>query len=482
MKTEIKKESQAKIVATIGPASRSIEVLTKLAEVGVDVFRLNLSHDTHDTHAEAIRNIKTVREKTGKNISILGDLQGPKLRVGVMKNNGVILQNGQEFNLTTNNCEGDETRAYMNYLDLPKSVSVGDMILIDDGKIKLEVLSTNSKDNVVTKVINGGILSSRKGVNLPNTRVDLPCLTDKDLKDLAFAVEQGMDWIALSFVRKDSDIRELCEHIKQHNSHLKIVAKIEKPEALLYLDQIIHATDAVMVARGDLGVEMSFEKVPLIQKEIVAKCLDAAKPVIIATQMMESMITNFSPTRAEANDVANAVLEGADAMMLSAETSVGQFPVEAVEAMQKILTWTEWKEPLQIPMHPPIDKGRGHGYLSKSVCFNAATMARQVDAKAIIIFANSDIPVRWVSSFRANAKIIVYTTKPELLRTLPLVWGVDVYLYPQLSSVLDAVNYAKHHILEEKLLDEGCKVVYVGSIPFTHNRANMVRLGRMEIN
>jgi pyruvate kinase len=262
------------------------------------------------------------------------------------------------------------------------------------------------------------------------------------------------------------------------------VAKIEKPEALDYLDKIIEAADAVMVARGDLGVEVSFEKVPLIQKEIVSKCIAASKPVIIATQMMESMISNFAPTRAEANDVANAVLEGADAMMLSAETSMGKFPLEAVQAMQKIITWTESKQLLRFPLHPPVDTGRrGNGYLTKSICFNAAALAKQVNAKGIIIFANSDMPVSLVSSHRAaHAKIIVYTTKPELLRTLPLLWGVEVHLYPQFQTIGDAVTYAKQHILENKLLDEGCKVVYVGSTPFTLNRSNMVRLGRMELN
>ncbi|MCL2682794.1 MAG: pyruvate kinase [Bacteroidales bacterium] len=476
-----RKESQAKIVATIGPASRSLEMLTKLAEAGADVFRLNLSHDTHETHAEAIRNIKLVREKTGKNLVILGDLQGPKLRIGIMKNNGAMLENGQTFILTAHECEGDETRAYMNYTALPKSVKTGEMVLIDDGKIKLEVVSTNEVDEVVTKVLNGGILSSRKGVNLPNTQLSLPCLTEKDLNDLQFAIEQNMDWVGLSFVRCNTDIIELRNQIHARNSKLKIVAKIEKPEALQYLDKIIEATDAVMVARGDLGVEVSFEKVPLIQKEIVAKCIKASKPVIIATQMMESMITNFSPTRAEANDVANAVLEGADAMMLSAETSMGQFPVEAVQSMQKIITWTESKQILQFPLHPPVDNGRGNGYLAQSICFNAAALAKQVNAKGIIIFANSDFPVRWVSSHRAaHAKIIVYTTKPELLLTLPLIWGVDVYLYPEFKMIAEAVAYAKGHILENKLLVEGVKVVYVASTPFTLDRPNMVRLGRME--
>ena len=477
----IRSESQAKIIATIGPASRSEEMLTQLTVAGVDIFRLNLSHDVHETHAEAIKNIKTVREKTGKNIVILGDLQGPKLRVGVMKNNGVMLEDGQQFILTANECEGDEKRAYMNYTKLPKSVSPGEKILIDDGKIKLEVISTNGQDEVVTRVINGGILSSKKGVNLPNTHLDLPCLTPKDLVDLEFAIEQGIDWIALSFIRKDTDIIELRNELLKRNSNLKIIAKIEKPEALEYLDGIIKATDGVMVARGDLGVEMSFEKVPVIQKEIVSKCIAASKPVIIATQMMESMITNFLPTRAEANDVANAVLDGADAMMLSAETSVGEFPVEAVQAMQKIITWTETQQMQAFPIHPPVDYGRGHGYLTKSICFNAATLAKQVDAKAIIIFANSDTPVRLVSSHRAvHARIIVFTPKSELLRTLPLFWGVEVHLYPEFKTIAEAVAYVKQYVLDEKLVEDGKKVVYLGSVPFTLDRPNIVRLGRME--
>jgi len=478
----IRKESQAKIIATIGPASRSEEMLTKLAQAGVDVFRLNLSHDVHETHAEAIKNIKTVREKTGKNLVILGDLQGPKLRVGVMKNNGVNLENGQNFILTANECEGDETRAYMNYIELPKSVTPGEIVLIDDGKIKLEVISTNGKDEVVTKVINGGILGSRKGVNLPNTRLNLPCLTEKDLNDLQFAIGQGIDWIGLSFVRRDTDIIELRKQIHERKSNLKIIAKIEKPEALEYLDKIIEATDGVMVARGDLGVEVSFEKVPLIQKEIVTKCISASKPVIIATQMMESMITNFSPTRAEANDVANAVLDGADAMMLSAETSVGNFPVEAVLAMQRIITWTEQQMP-EFRLHPPIEEARGHGFLTKAICYNAASLAKQVEASAIIIFAQDDTSVRLVASHRAiHAKIMVYTTKSELLHTLPLFWGVEAHLYPEFNTIADAVTYAKQHVLEDKLLKEGSKVVYLGSVPFALNRPNMVRLGRMEIN
>ena len=479
----IRKESLAQIVATTGPSSRTEEMLTKLAIAGVGVFRLNLSHDTHETHAEAIKNIKTVREKTGKNIIILGDLQGPKLRIGVMRDNGVMLEDDQEFILTSKECEGDEKQVYMNYSELPTSVKPGDMVLIDDGKIKLEVVSTNGIDQVVTKVVNGGILRSRKGVNLPNTRVNLPCLTPKDLADLDFAIEQDIDWIGLSFVRRDTDIIELRQQILARDSQLKIVAKIEKPEALEYLDGIIEASDGIMVARGDLGVEMSFEKVPLIQKEIVAKCIAAAKPVIIATQMMESMITNFSPTRAEANDVANAVLEGADAMMLSAETSMGEFPLESVQAMQKIISWTESKQPLTISSQPPVDTGRGHGYLTKSICYNAAALAKQVDATGIIIFANSALSVRLVSSHRAaHAKIIVYTTIPELLRTLPLLWGVDVYLYPKFRTIGEAVHYAKRHILENNLLEEGTKVVYVGSTPFALERSNMVRLGRLEFD
>ncbi|MCA1758581.1 MAG: pyruvate kinase, partial [Bacteroidales bacterium] len=308
--------SQTKIVATIGPASSSKEVLTKLIQEGVDVFRLNFSHSTQDEFLKSVRLIKVLNKQLNTHVAILADLQGPKLRIGEIENNRIDLIEGDFVTFVNQKCVGTKERIYMSYQEFARDVNAGEFILIDDGKIKLEVIETNLIDTVKAKVIYGGPLSSKKGVNLPNTKVSLPCLTDEDISNANFALDNEADWIALSFVRRASDILDLKELIKKKNGHAGVIAKIEKPEALDEIDQIIEITDGVMVARGDLGVEVSFVRVPLIQKQIVEKCIAKAKPVIIATQMMESMITNFTPTRAEANDVANAVLDGADALML----------------------------------------------------------------------------------------------------------------------------------------------------------------------
>ncbi|HYW96612.1 MAG TPA: pyruvate kinase, partial [Bacteroidales bacterium] len=314
--------SHTKVIATLGPASSTRETLMKMFMEGIDVCRLNFSHGTHDDHLHNIKLIKALNNEMGANVAILADLQGPKLRIGEMEKDGTVLGDGTEFRLVTTKCKGDAGKAYMNYERLPHEVKPGEVILIDDGKIKLEVTTTNEKDTVVTKVVHGGPLSSRKGVNLPHTKISLPCLTQKDIEDAKFALAHHVDWIALSFVRSASDIEDLRNLVKSEKKTVRIVAKIEKPEAVKEIDDIIEASDAIMVARGDLGVEVDFDQVPMIQKSIVSKCIDHSKPVIIATQMMESMITNFRPTRAEATDVANAVIDGADTLMLSGETSV----------------------------------------------------------------------------------------------------------------------------------------------------------------
>ncbi len=332
--------SRTKIVATIGPASSDKETLKKLILSGVDVCRINFSHGTHEQHGRTIDLIREINKELQTEVAILGDLQGPKLRIGEVENNGVELKEGQIFKIVTFPCIGTNEQAYLTYHQFPMDVQPGENILIDDGKIRLQVIKTNHKDTVETIVVNGGILSSHKGVNLPNTAVSIPCLTNKDNHDLEFALSKNIDWIGLSFVRKATDILELKEKIKNAKSRTFVIAKIEKPEAINELENIIDLSDGIMIARGDLGVEMSFEKVPHIQKEIVKKCLQQAKPVIIATQMLESMISAFRPTRAEATDVANAVLDGADAVMLSGETSVGKYPIESVQAMQSIISYT----------------------------------------------------------------------------------------------------------------------------------------------
>ncbi|HSO85188.1 MAG TPA: pyruvate kinase, partial [Draconibacterium sp.] len=379
--------SQTKIVATLGPASSSKEVLTSLIQEGVDVFRLNFSHSKQEEHLKSIQLIKELNRELNTHVAILADLQGPKLRVGEIENNRIDLLEGDIITFVTEKCVGTKEQIYMSYQEFPHDVNVGESILIDDGKIKLEVTETNKKDRVKARVIYGGPLSSKKGVNLPNTKVSLPCLTDEDISNASFALDNEVDWIALSFVRKASDILDLKELIRRKNGHAGVIAKIEKPEALDEIDQIIEVTDGVMVARGDLGVEVSFDRVPLIQKLIVEKCIAQAKPVIIATQMMESMITNFTPTRAEANDVANAVLDSADALMLSGETSVGKYPVQTIQNMQKIIDYTEKNGNLFNKLHVPAQNSPK--FLADSVCYNATVIANQIKAKAIVAFTNS---------------------------------------------------------------------------------------------
>ncbi|MFW5701284.1 MAG: pyruvate kinase, partial [Cyclobacteriaceae bacterium] len=321
MNQERHEKSQTKIVATIGPASSSKEILRQLFFEGIDVCRLNFSHGRHEDHGKIISNVLELNQELNSNVAILADLQGPKIRIGQVENNEIELLEGQEIELTTREIIGTSSKIFISYRELPQDIEVGEPILMDDGKIELQVTRTDRKENVTARVLHGGILSSKKGVNLPRTKISVPSLTPKDLADADFALDHDVDWIALSFVRSASDILDLKKIIKDKGKHTKVIAKIEKPEALDDIDNIIDVSDGIMVARGDLGVEVSFDKVPVIQKKLVDKSIQKAKPVIIATQMMESMINNFRPTRAEANDVANAVLDGADALMLSAETA-----------------------------------------------------------------------------------------------------------------------------------------------------------------
>ena len=330
-------DRRTKIIATIGPATASRKILKKIIQKGVNVCRINFSHGTHEDHKKVIDSIREINKELGLHTAILADLQGPKIRVGEIENYGFELRANQEITFTTKKCIGTKEKVYISYKQFPQDVYEGEIILLDDGKLTLKIKSTNGKDEVVAKVVHGGFLSSNKGVNLPKTKISLPCLTKKDKVDLAFALKMNVSWIGLSFVRNPNDINELKDIIKKAKSNAKVIAKIEKPEAIENLDEIIEVTDAIMVARGDLGVEIPFQQVPMIQKSIVKKSMKAAKPVIIATQMMESMIESITPSRAEVNDVANAVLDGADAVMLSGETSVGKFPVKVIEAMVNII-------------------------------------------------------------------------------------------------------------------------------------------------
>lgn len=470
--------SHVKIIATIGPASRNREILKQMILEGVDVCRINCSHGTHEEHLKTINTIHSLNEELGSAVAILADLQGPKLRIGEMINDQIVLVDGQEYSFVTTSCVGDLERAFVNYKQLPLDVSPGDWILVDDGKLIFEVIESNGKDSVKTRVIAGGTLSNRKGVNLPHTNVTLPSLTKKDIRDAQFALDNQVDWIALSFVRKEKDILDLRKLVDAHPNNAHIIAKIEKPEALLEIHKIIDAADGIMVARGDLGVEVEFHKVPLIQKSIIKLCIEKSKPVIVATQMMESMISNPTPTRAEANDVANAVLDGADTVMLSGETSVGKYPVQTIRNMQKIIDSTETDEFIFYKEHPPLLQNKT--YLPDSICYNAVRLAEQVNATAIITLTNSGYTAIKISSHRPRAPIFTFTGKEDLILHLSLVWGVRTYFFAECKDVNDYLNYTEEFLKSKNLLKKGDLVVHVGSLPILEKgKTNMMKLTRV---
>jgi len=471
----MKSWSKTKIVATMGPASSSREVLEQMIEAGLDVCRINSSHGSYDDHQKVIDIIRQINKEKNTNIAILVDLQGPKLRIGNVENNAVELINGGEVTFTTTEVMGTAEKLFMTYQEFPKDVKIGDHILIDDGKLKLTVVETNYEDTVKAVVINGGILSSKKGVNLPNTRISLPSLTKKDLLDLDFALKNNVEWIGLSFVRTVTDVIELKEKIKAAHKTCRVIAKIEKPEAIREIDNIIDMSDGIMVARGDLGVEMPMEEVPLMQKMIVNKSIAASKPVIIATQMMESMITNYAPTRAEVNDVANAVIDGADAVMLSGETSVGKFPVRVIENMQSIIYAVEKNSNIYFKEHRPIV--RNQTYISDSICYNACVMAQQVDAAAIVTMTNSGYTGFKLASHRPKANIFIFTDNPALLNTMSLVWGVRGYYYNNYVSTDETIKEIKEFLKKNNLVGLDDLIINIASIPMEEKgRANMLKL------
>jgi pyruvate kinase len=475
---------RTKIVATLGPASSSAEVIEGMILAGADVCRINFSHGSYDVVIDQINTIRAINKKLGTHTAILADLQGPKLRIGVVENNGVELVAGNEIIITTTECIGTAERVYITYPQFPRDVKAGENILIDDGKLLLNVIATNGKDEVKAIVSHGGILSSKKGVNLPNTKISLPCLTEKDLKDLDFALNQRVDWVGLSFVRSAADIIEL-KHLIQNfdqNVRAKVVAKIEKPEAISDIDNIIKETDAIMVARGDLGVEVPMQEVPVIQKMLVRKCLEASKPVIIATQMMESMITNISPSRAEVNDVANSVMDGADAVMLSGETSVGNHPVKVVEAMTKIIEHVEANSDIYNRDNeaPEVDL-RNDRFLSDSICYTAAKMAQRTSAAAIVTMTHSGYTAFKLASHRPKAEIFVFTDNYDILTTLNLVWGVRGFYYDKNISTDHTIADIKFILKKSGKVKVNDLVINIASIPLSEmGKANMIKLSAVE--
>lgn len=476
--------SRTKIIATVGPACSSSEGIGKLIEAGVNVFRLNFSHGEHIQKAEVIQRIREYNDTYNHNVGILADLQGPKIRLGKIESEHFEVKEGDEFTITTDEIIGSSERVSITYDHFPADVKAGDKLLVDDGKMELTVLKSDGKKEVRVQATLDGVISSSKGVNLPDTAISLPSLTEKDKKDLAFALEQGVDWIALSFVRSEQDIIGLREHIntlskeKQDYKQVKIVAKIEKPQAVENIDAIMQQTDAIMIARGDLGVEMRMQDVPLIQKHIVKKCLLAAKPVIIATQMMESMIDNPKPTRAEVTDVANAIIDGADAVMLSGETAVGKYPVIVVESMKKIIVRVEEEDSIYFKRH--LADETSPTFLSDAVCYTACNLAEAVNANGIIGMTRSGYTAYMCSSCRPKAYVYVFTDNRRLLSRLSLVWGVNGFFYDRRVSTDDTIASVQQYLVDNGFLSDGDVVVNMASMPIRQQgRTNTVKVTKI---
>ncbi|WP_295651333.1 pyruvate kinase [uncultured Mucilaginibacter sp.] len=471
--------NRTKIVATLGPASVKKDVLLSLIKAGVNVCRLNFSHGKAEDHQVAIDTIREINDKYKINVGILADLQGPKIRIGLVKDGGIHLVNGTRINITTNECIGDDNQIYITYDTFPQDVHAGEIILLDDGKLQMKVITTNRKDTVVCEVVHGGILTSRKGVNLPNTKVSIPSLTEEDLINLDFALKNDVEWIGLSFVRTAEDIVELKRIISRSGKSSRVIAKIEKPEAIANIDAIIAVTDGVMVARGDLGVEMPLEEVPLLQKMIARKCRAASKPVIIATQMLESMITTPRPTRAEVNDVANSVLDGADAVMLSGETSVGEFPLIVIQTMAKIVHNVE---ELGYPFNTPKDKSPLPGNLiGDAICSSAVYLSEETNAVGIVSMTVSGYTAFEISSHRPKAATYIFTSNRNLLNALSLVWGVKAFYYDKLESTDKTISDVNSILKTENLIENGDIVINTAAIPIAkQGKTNMLKVTVVE--
>ena len=471
---------KTKIVATLGPACSSKEVIKRMIDAGVNVFRINFSHADYADVKERIDIIRGLNDEFGHNTAILADLQGPKLRVGVMKEDVVVSPGDIITFQTAEDVPGTKERVYMNYKEFPRDVNPGEFILLDDGKLMFEALETNGTTEVVCKVIQGGPLKSKKGVNLPNTKVSLPALTKKDIKDAMFAIEQEVDWIALSFVRTPKDLEELADLIAKHSSYkIPIVAKIEKPEAVENIDKIVAFCDGLMVARGDLGVEIPAHEVPLIQKKLIQRAKTARIPVIVATQMMETMITSLTPTRAEVNDVANSVMDGADAVMLSGETSVGNYPVEVIEKMTQIIEAVEDSPLILVPQNPP--HVRTKRFITKSICYHAAIMANEIKAKAISTLTNSGYTAFQISAWRPSAHILVYTSNKRILTQLSLLWGVNSFFYDKFVSTDDTVGDVNDIAKEKGYVKKGDMLINLAAMPVVaKGMVNTLRVSEIE--
>ncbi len=475
----MRNRKKTKIVATLGPACDTKEVIEEMMTVGVNVFRVNFSHANYENVAEKVKIIREINNRKGYNVAVLADLQGPKLRVGIMKEK-VKLKKGDTFTFTTEKCEGDNEKAFMTYQNFPKDVQAGEQILVDDGKLLFKVIKTDGKTNVTTEVLRGGKLKSKKGVNLPNTNISLPALTEKDIKDALFAIELEVDWIALSFVRHKEDLIQLQELIEKNSTYkIPIIAKIEKPEAVANIREITAYCDGLMVARGDLGVEVPMEKVPLIQKKLVLQAKQARIPVIIATQMMETMITSQVPTRAEVNDVANSIMDGADAVMLSGETSVGEYPVEVIKKIRLIIESVEDSSLIVKP--ESFIQSLNERFISKTICYQAAKMADEIDATVISTLTNSGYTAFQISAWRPKTHILAFSNNRRILAMLNLLWGVKALYYDKLVSTDDTVEDINRIATEKGYSKQGDYVINLTSMPVqAKGMVNTLRITKID--
>ena len=473
------KFKKTKIIATLGPASSSKEMIKKLIKSGVDVLRVNFSHATHDEVERIVDDVNDLRKELGSNVTLLGDLQGPKIRIGELEND-IELKKNQFLSICSNLSESNGVdRIFISYPSFAKDVKPGENILVDDGKLIFKVISTNKKDTVDIKVVQEGVLKPRKGVNLPNTKISQPALTEKDIDDAKFAVKKSFDWIALSFVRSKKDVLQLRELIEsQCDYHIPIISKIEKPQAIEKIDSIIKVSNGIMVARGDLGIEIPAEEVPLNQKKIVAKCKKRGIPVVIATQMMESMIDSLTPSRAEVNDVANSVMDGADAIMLSGETSMGKYPCEVVKKIGDIIHGVEDSPLIKIPVDlPEIKSDR---LITKSICKNAATIANEIGASAICTLTNSGYTGWQISSWRPSALVIVFTSNKKILTQMNLLWGVKGVYYNNFESTDKTVEEVNSLALENKYIKKGDYVINLAAMPiYEKGQVNTLRITKI---
>jgi pyruvate kinase len=470
-------DHRTKIVATVGPACDKYDQLLALVKAGVNVFRLNFSHGSHEDKKTIIDHIRTINKTEPYNIAILGDLQGPKLRVGEIKDNALDAKVGDVLTLTNEKCIGTHEKIYVSYPNLAGDVVVGNTIMIDDGKIEVKVLSVEANGDVKVTVTLGGIISSKKGLNLPDTKISLPALTEKDIIDLDFMIKEELDWVALSFVKRVADIEMLRGILDKNKSKSKIIAKIEMPEALTNIREIILASDGIMVARGDLGVELPVERIPLIQKELIRKCIHRGKPVIVATQMMESMIDRVKPNRSEITDVANAVLEGADAVMLSGETAAGNHPALVVETMCKIIREVEKTEYRYNRSEDLKPQPQSPSFHSDAVCYNACKISEDVSANALVGMTQSGYTGFMLSSFRPSSPLFIFTKERSLVNQLSLSWGVRAFYYAEEESLDDIVTDQINILKERGFVKEGDVVVNTGSTPIAeHLPTNVIKL------